>query len=344
MAADPDFLSKEALGVDPDLGGHRIWADFHPSHLNVVQKQPRREDLTVVTPHVWECFRRLPWGRFLKRVAPTQDDKTRNTTRKALGPVINRPLRLKRDRHGQVQRQDLRGRAITIGDVVCVPKDKKSKWRTSEELWFGYVQHIETNQAGKQLLHLLWLYQPSDTTCSTMHYPIVGELFLSDNCNCDEEKYEADEVIAIAPVAFFSQPGESGKEYFVRQKFYSNEASFLTIRESDFRCIHHSGGYKSDLEDAMENFQIGATVLVETKKDERYILEPMEITGFHQEGAAELVSCRQLPRKRYLGYQDAAANELIYTNQIQKVPAKDLIRKCHVRFYNAGDDIPPPYN
>ncbi|KAI9830242.1 MAG: hypothetical protein M1819_005769 [Sarea resinae] len=346
VAAQPDFLWKESAGISKDLLKHPIWKESHPKLLDAIKEQPQREILTVVTPFVYECFKRMPWGKFLKPVAPSPSpspSEESGANRVMASVAINRPRRLQRDKHGQIQRQTLKATDIKVGDVVCVPKDKKTKWKASAQVWFGYVQDIEISRTGKRLLHLLWLYQPSDTTCGSMHYPIVGELFLSDNCNCEDDKYEADEVIAVAPVSFFPQPGETRDEYFVRMKFCSDEDSFLTLRKSDLRCIHHSKGFRSDLEDAMEKYPIGSTVLVVKTKEGRQLLEPMEIIDFQQEGAAELVSCRQLVRKRYLGYKDAPANELVYTDRIESVLAESLARRCYVRFFQMEDDIPAPY-
>ena len=49
-----------------------LWSEVHPKDLSAIKQQPSVQLDTVVTPFVYECFKHLRWGRFLKMVKPSR--------------------------------------------------------------------------------------------------------------------------------------------------------------------------------------------------------------------------------------------------------------------------------
>lgn len=302
------------------------------------------ETSTIVTPYVYECFRHISWARFLEPREPSVKVlKTRHDKARAPKQTIEI------DRTG-----DLRGhqgplppKHIEVGDVVGVLKDRETAWKGDADIWFAYVQALRSDRKGQTLLDVLWLYAPSDTTCSTGRYPFKNELFFSDNCNCEDAVLELADVICKVSVECFSQPRESAADYFVRQK-YTHEETFVTLKKSDFSCVHRSASNRSEIEELMEEYRLGDTVLMMEcrDKDNNDLLEPAEIVAF-----ANGVQVRRLLRRgRDFGIQHCSArpNELVYTDDILSIPASAVDRRCHVRFYTVEEvnssQVPAPYN
>src|SRR5690554_4245927 len=70
------------------------------------------------------------------------------------------------------------------------------------------------------------------------------QLFFSDHCNCSEAgKTSAftKDVVAVANVNFFGQPGQTKGQYFIRTKYETELAGFITLKEQDLNvcpCVH----------------------------------------------------------------------------------------------------------
>ncbi|KAH0562094.1 hypothetical protein GP486_003210 [Trichoglossum hirsutum] len=414
VAANFEFLWKEANGVENGLHKHPIWSEIDPKRLTAVKEHRSRVENTVVTPYVYECFKRFPFGEYFNVITPSskvlasrrkrglnldltvekcpsyaenpdeslslssntfgcttrarntggfemlkeffdenmnlKDDeqweqarieaKARVARDKFVGPVILTPTRLKRDSYGEIIAN--KPKVIGEGDVVAVRKDTQSVWKGESDLWFAYVQEVRYTKKGRQFLKVIWLYEPSDTSCSTMHYPFRNELFFSDNCNCGDGVLDADDVLCIVSVAFFSKPGESSAEYFVRQKYNTSDASFVSLKHPDFKCVHLSAPELSCMEEAKEKYQIGDTVLIL----EGRILEPVQLVAFE----GDKVFVRRFPRRSrdYRLEQKSRPNELVWTEDIYPVRPEDIDRKCLIRFYTEEEKlsrkIPAPYN
>jgi DNA (cytosine-5)-methyltransferase 1 len=415
VTAHFEFLWKEAIGVQNGLHKHPIWSEVDSKKLTAVKEHHFKIENTVVTPYVYECFKRLPFGEYFNVIAPSPkvlvsrrkremkldltvgehsahiaDSLTENTrspsttsvgvTRarhaggfrmlteffdekmnekddereeqdwietkaaaardKFLGSVLITPRRLKRDEYGRLLER--KPEKIMKGEVVAVKRDSQTVWKGESDLWFAYVQEVHVTKKGRHSLKVIWLYEPSDTSCSTMHYPLQNELFFSDNCNCGDGILDAEDVLCKVPVAFFSKPGESGAEYFVRQKYNTSDASFTTLRHTDFMCVHFSRSDLSPMEEAEEKLKVGDTILV--LKDD--ILEPVHLVDF----ANDQVLVRRLPRRSrdYGPLQSGRPNELVWTEDIYPVRPEYIDRKCHIRFYTEDEKsnrkIPPPYN
>ncbi|KAI9723628.1 MAG: hypothetical protein M1812_000928 [Candelaria pacifica] len=245
---------------------------------------------------------------------------------------------------------------ISVGDVVALPPDATSKWTSTANLWFAYVQNIEKTSSGLHHLDLLWLYSPCDTTCDNGRYPFSNELFLSDNCSCEDKPTYSSEVVSKIPVSFFGSPGESEADYFVRQKYRSvpGEEAFVTLQQSDFSCWHQTPNPKSEMALFMEKYAMGDTILVGGEVAGTAILEPVEIVSFGQASSQEAVQVRRLlRRKKHFEDKEARPNELIYTDELYHIPVErltdgDHCRRCYVRFYTPADlqqrRIPAPYS
>ncbi|KAI9787643.1 MAG: DNA methyltransferase Dim-2 [Geoglossum umbratile] len=415
VAAHFEFLWKEAIGVQNGLHKHPIWSEVDSKRLAAVKEHRFKTENTIVTPYVYECFKRLPFGGYFNVITPSpkvlasrrerevkldltvgdhlahiadpgaentrsssvvsggvtrsrhtggfemlreffdekmnqKDDdqqeqdrietKAKVAREKFIGPVLVTPSRLKRDEYGRLLER--KPKTIAGGEVVAVKKDSQTVWKGESDLWFAYVQEVHVTKKGRRFLKVIWLYEPSDTSCSTMHYPIRNELFFSDNCNCGDGVLDAEDVLCKVPVALFSKPGEAGAEYLVRQKYNTSDASFVTLRHSDLRCVHFSKLESSPMEEAKEKYRVGDTVLI--LKDN--ILEPVHLVGF----ATDQVLVRRLPRRGrdYRPLQSGRPNELVWTEDIYLIRPEDIDRKCHIRFYTEDEKtsrkIPAPYN
>lgn len=431
VAAHPEFLYKESVDVERRNDGQPIWREVHPKSLTAVREQKVVEQLTVVTPFVYGCFKHLPWGKFLNPVEPdprafklrrrreqafhlTADSPVhmtpgqgeivahnkvmRNSTpaknlrsmkstsrvpetsemlheffdeldpdyeinerqerltaraeiakKKFIGVIITASTRIHRDQEGNLllQRPD----SIQVGDVVGIERDQDTVWKGNADLWFAYVQDVRTSARGQSSLKVIWLYAPSDTSCSTMHYPIHNELFFSDHCNCKDSTLPASDVVCKVTVDFFRGPGEGGAEFIVRQKYKIGDAAFVTLKKSDFRCVHYSGNGKSEMEEFKERYHVGDTVLIRKRIGQKEDgLEPVEIVEFRVEGSTQLLLVRRLPRRSrdFPNEKDARPNELVYTDEMFTIPAEKVERRCDIRFYTEDDKakrrIPAPYN
>lgn len=344
VAAHCRFLWNQARDLDYSaFEEHPISAEVHPGHLDQIKQQPSLENSTLVTPFVYECFKHLSWGRFLEPRTPYP-----KVTKVWLDEKIGSRETVHEDLIGPNSTGSGLLLDIKVGDVVGVPKDEHTVWKSTTDLWFAYVQDLRTDTKGRKFLKVIWLYTPSDTTCSTGRYPVVNELFFSDNCNCEDGVLRLDEVICKISVAYHHQPGASDAEYIIRQKF-TYEDTFVTLKDSDFRCVHQNESTKTVVEELMEEYRVGDTILALDIAEDQNLLEPAEIVAFDQSGLSDRISVRRLPRrKRDFGDLDARPNELVYTDEILSIPANAVDRRCHLRFYTTdaleSKDIPTPYN
>ncbi|KAI9822139.1 MAG: DNA methyltransferase Dim-2 [Thelocarpon impressellum] len=426
ITANFEFLWKEAVDVERLNANQPLWNEVHSKDLRAVKAQKGPEERTVVTPFVYQCFKNMKWGEYLKVMKPSRkvfearrareealsltvdsreggllapreespeieyvgheskgedsagpphdgrfislstffdehdlghearEKGERMRARAAmarenfLGCVIPRATRVPRDEFGNILVG--RPRRISVGDVVGVDKDSKTVWKGSADLWYAYVQGVTTTGSGRNYLSVLWLYEPSDTTCSTMTYPIHNELFFSDNCNCGDDKLALEDVACRVSVAFFSTPGNSGAECFVRQKYRTQDAAFVTLQEGDFICVHRREHVESELEVAQNKAKLGSTLLyLSNRSPGRRILEPGEVVANGAMDGKYVLIRRLVRRHRDFPGEDASPpNELVYTDEIIPVRLEDLDRTCLVRFFTEQErqdrQIPPPYN
>ena len=352
VAAHANFLFCQASQVDNKLENHPVWKEIHPRFLDAVKEQveqgttsdmytlstrgssvsPRRK--TTVTPYVYSCFKHLSWGKFLYCQTPSISIDIESS--KPDGGPGSPPDLSKVHANAQLNfPSETESKTIHKGDVVALPRDKESAWRTNDAQWYGYVHGIKDTSKGPTL-ELLWLYRPSDTECRRMHYPFSNELFLSDHCNCGDPPILVDEVTHKSRVAFFGTPDTKDVDFFVRQKYIQGNGAWESLKDSDFRCKCHK-------KEESTKYLAGDTLLVRVWG----ILEPVVFIKEDDRDLYGKIRVRRLLRKRDCGHMDAESNELVLSNEFQSIDRADVHRKCHVRFYTEEDksrgNIPPPY-
>jgi DNA (cytosine-5)-methyltransferase 1 len=356
IAANIEFLWKETNGISKALLRHPIWKEV--KSMDFIPMQKLRAKGTVVTPYVHDCFKHLKFGDQLSQVAPSSGVQYR---RKSLG----RTLQLTTDVSTATCPSNVKPqvpfdkKTIAVGDVLGVPmddkgtslwKDEASKWKTADDCWYVLVQAIHVDKLGKQSYDIIWLYKPSDTTCAKMKYPYNKELFLSDNCSCDTQRIEEDEVLFKVSIDWNGLPGDTNSDFFIRQTYLRNNA-FVTLKECHKRCVHLRDEIKTDLQELVDIFKVGDTVLYipPPHLKPKYGLEPGEIVEFLQHGSNGFVTIRRLLRRHdFDGDAKARPNELVYSDETCTVSASRVKRKCFVRFYTPSEvqqrAIPAPYN
>ena len=351
VAAHAAFLYNQAALLGGDYTSHPLWSEIDPFTMNAVPRQteevmayesiagPDRSKLskpvsrskTVVTPFVFDCFKHLPWAKFLDAQSPSKFRQQHSCT--DTGPPVRfQPSPVSKSESlefGEAGQQSVR-----IGDVVAVKSDAKTDWSSKESLWYGFVQGIKqkTNQ-----LSLIWLYRPSDTACQSMRYPYSNEFFLSDHCNCGDKPIYAREVVSKPKVAFFGGTDTPNADFFVRQKYNEADSAWVTLKMSDFECVCNTP-------QKVEIYSTGATVLVKIAHSELdTALEPVEL--LEPSNLDQIRVRRLLSRRKYYGDFEADSNELVYTSKIETVSRSSICRICHVRFYGIEErkTIPVPY-
>lgn len=328
VAAHSAFLFYQAVQLDHKYGSHPLWSEIDRSNLAAVPQQAAVITKTVVTPFVFECFKHLPWAKFLEPQSPTPAVlSVHKEKQRAFKPPTLPANWAKPESRRSFSREHLGGdKRVSIGEVIAVVPDQVTQWKTNDDLWYAYVQSITERKKG-QALGVLWLYRPSDTACQRMQYPFENELFLSDHCNCGDGPMYASEVVHKSHVAFFAGPDNLEADFFVRQKYVEAEQSWMTLRESDFHCRCREPRQSP-------KYEIGQTLLIakalNTTQD---ILEPVELVEHCPEGQTDAIRVRRLSRRGRDYEQDADPNELVYTDVLEIVKAVRVHRSCHVRFF-----------
>ena len=366
VAAHANFLWFQAVQVDQKHEKHPIWEEIHSRILRAIPEQveystneamlvilTEREKSeskrkTTVTPYVFKCFERLPWAKYLYCQPPLTSPANRSPYKSikndtSLGPA-NQVLEVRvpfgRRSSGTKAREE--PTHVSVGDVVAIPKDDNSAWKTDDVEYFGYVQSVSNTDQG-QVLSLLWLYRPADTTCLKMFYPHSKELFLSDHCNCGDPPVLASEVIRKPQVEFFGGPESSISKYFCRQRYVEGDGAWTTLQNSHFRCGCHS---------ALETpeYSVGDTLLVASSlRTSGKLLEPVVLMEDKPDGLdGKIRVLRLLRRNRDYGCNDADRNALVLTDQSDIIPIAYVHRRCQIRFYSEAEkeeqSIPTPYD
>ena len=313
IAANISFLSTQISDAGLETSWYFVRTEVDPSMLKAVPAQDVITDLTTVTLYVYQCFRHMPWAHLLQVQQPTESTG-----------IGSKP----KDNHGLTSGPEvvISDRSVKVGDIVALASDSMT-WQGTEAVWYAYVQALQETNAGMKM-DLLWLYRPTDTSCQAMKYPHAKELFLGTHCNCGDEPVYTHEVLSKPKVRFFYQDDQC--DFFVRQKYDDNESAWLTLQDSDFRCLCKCK--KSEVQ-----YQIGDTVLVEMEEDK---LEPFELVEIPE--APYQILGRKLLRKTEFNL-DARPNELLFSNIFVKFPHSRIIRTCQVRFFMTDAHIPAPY-
>ena len=354
----------QAIQVGPKYDNHPIWNEIHPRFLFAIPEQlepatnkdmyinltenrvpvPTRK--TTVTPYVFDCFKRLPWEKFLYCQSPSSfvihnSQRTPTTHLKDSPKKQKLEVRIPLDHRSSDVITRGEPKNICIGDVVAIPKDNKSAWKTDDPDYLGYVQSVSDTNNG-QALGLLWFYRPADTTCLRMFYPYPRELFLSDHCNCGDPPIFANEVIR-KPRVTYGGPEDASTEFFCRQRYVEGDGAWVTLQDSHFQC-----GCCNIPE--RPRYSVGDTLLVASStRRSSEDLEPVVLLEQDLDGLQGHIKVIRLLRKgRDYGDHNAAANELVLTARSDIIPKACVERPCQVRFYSEAEKkerrIPSPYD
>ena len=355
-AAHAHFLYSEAVRVRQKYEEHPIWEEMHPRMLRAIPEQVEyatnkdmfahstekegvvRRRKTTVTPYVFDCFKTFPWAKFLYC-------QSSSSSLSPGCPIKATPAKQKLEvripsAHSSIGLEARRKPInIRIGDVVVIPKDDNSSWKTEDVEYFGYVQSVSDTDEG-QALGLLWFYRPQDTICRKTFYPHPREFFLSDHCNCGDPVVFTSEVLRKEQVTFGGS-ANSSTGFFCRQKYVEGDGCWVTLQESHFRCACHVVHRKP-------RYSVGETLLASLRRGGAS-LEPVVLLEHNPEGLdGKLRILRLLRKGRDYGCNAADANELVLTDKSEIIPEKDVHRRCQIRFYSEADKkeqrIPCPYN
>lgn len=358
VAAHVGFLWKECWSIDDNKTGickHPIWGEVDHLRLNAIPERQNREARTVATPFVYKLFEDMYFSGHLesREISDQAALKKIRELKEALGltpfglesapnTAVLTPLSLS----GSDDPID-----VEVGDVAIIEPNLESRWQNSSHAWYAYVQR-KCKKDERTVLDVLWLYEPHDTTLGKAYYPFNNELFLSDNCSCGTEAIDAECVVGKANVTWFTKDPSSVSPgtLFVRQKFRTihdqDTYDFVSLQKSDFTCSCSNHG--SIFEDCRRNFQIGDCVLVKEYNSDlgETILEPTQVVDFDLE--KRLAVLRRLRRKSDF-VRAARPNELVLTHDLLYKAPSSVVRKCHVRTFDAafvqgGKALPTPYD
>lgn len=348
IVAHACFLYCQAVQVDNKYTEHPLWNEIHPTSLRAIPEQIEsqsspamfalsleagntlRRRKTTVTPYVFECFQHLPWAKFLYCQSPTtalfgSTKAPRNdTTATEAKPLQHKFHTTDGSNRGILSERQT---VINVGDVVAVPSDDRSTWKTHDVEYYGYVQGV-TATANGQALDLLWFYRPGDTACMRMLYPLSKELFLSDHCNCGDPPIYAKDVIRKPRIAMFSEPNCHRAEFFCRQQYIEGDAAWITLKQSHLTC--NCNQIKE-----CHSYRVGDTLLMDEHPfDPESLLEPVIVLENIPDGQDEKIKVRLLLRKgRDYKFADAEPNEVVFTSQYKVTLRSAIVRRCHVRYF-----------
>lgn len=347
VAAHAAFLYNQAGQLGLQYASHPLWGEIDPNALTAIPRQPenRRDRRTVVTPYVYQCFSHMPWSKFLN---PLSSQNGLHKSVESDSPPGAPTTKATGDHRGNAHPSEhahitLDDGTIRTGDIVAIPSDTNTAWKSKDKYWYAYVQGRKNTTHGHQL-RLIWIYRPADTACQDMKYPHPDELFLSDHCNCGDAPVYAPEIAHKVRVAMFGSPGATrDADYFIRQKHSSADSYWVTLQPSDFRCRCNK-----DEEPLKPEYSIGDTLLLRATSPKE-TLEPVVLVACTANGDPSTALVRRLLRKKDdYGDLDADPNELVYSSRTDICDISTIIRPCHVRCYTLGDRqegrIPAPYN
>jgi DNA (cytosine-5)-methyltransferase 1 len=359
VVAYRDYIWKECSGVNPSLKRLEIFKQVDPidngqSSRTAVLKQPMRESKTVATPYVHDCFKHMYFEGALRAVSFGPEVQRRRSIRMAKLGFQSPPTRSKTpsaltQTPSQMQPQS-KDFSIKVGDVVSVPRDVDSIWKDSEQTWYVYVQGMRVEDQ-QTFLDVLWLYSAPHTTLGDMLYPYPNELFLSDHCNCRSAEKIATTDIGGTVTVDWSPSHIPSEGFFIRQKYLAEDHAFRTVDLSnadEFMCSHKqqaNSKKRTAFQSVAADYVVGDTALI--SRPGAALLEPIVIKDFLAE-EQRVLARKLLRRGRDLGYSNAKANELVWTDTTINIPASAIQRRCHIRFYTrrriAMNRIPAPYN
>ncbi|KAL1884104.1 hypothetical protein VTK73DRAFT_6773 [Phialemonium thermophilum] len=365
IVAHAEFIWKEANGV---LGSRvassltvfkeiKHFTQYRPFSLPV----PGSIAPTIVTPYILECFGHMKLGRLLqvidaqakpRPVRPEHENDSSDRPQLQMGEDMaqaEKPIAASLPMTSEESKREMVF-SIVPGDTISThPDDEQTgtKWRKEDakgfiddNRWFGLVQKVHVSSRGTRSFDVTWLYRPVDTPCCRMRYPWPNELFLSNHCTCAEgrrARWDEDEVLGKHDVDWFGEPTTTA-EFFVRQTYEVDDRRWVALEPKHFQCEHTRAS-------PSEDYRPGDTVLATLSKDAEYT-EPLEVIGLEGRGHSASAYVRRLVRRAELEpwARNVRPNELVYTEQFQVVPIKNIVGRCLVRVFRHDQSIPCPYD
>lgn len=343
VAAHIGYLWKESCGIDDGetrLREHPIWGEVDGERLSAIPEQRNKEQRTVVTPFAHDCFQHMYFASHM-RAKPILDPEVYELVKQRKLELKLTPLGTTGDCElalpttvSALDKSSAGSLDVKEGDVVCVPPSDDDSWSNKASVWYAYVQKVRSKE-DDILLDVLWLYAPRDTTLGTAYYPFRNELFLSDNCSCGKSAVPIECVIGKVAVSWFTRSPAATSGLFVRQKFRTvhddDMYDFMALRDTDFRC----GCDQSirEFEECMGKYSVNDTVLVRDRDEAREedSLEPAQILHFDTQ--RRRVVLRRLSRRCNVD-PSARPNELVLTEEVFRKAPGQVVRRCHVRFFD----------
>lgn len=344
------FIYNQAanLPTSEQLISHPIWSECMCKRMKAIPSQPSVVKDTIVTPHVYECFRGSFFAEKLKKVALSPAVAYAQRKRKIeLGFVEDCITTTQPERRNKtpIGRRDVRK-----GDVVSIAPDDHDKvhWRNSGEHWLAYIQDIEHTMNGAERLIVLWIYYPKDTLINQAKYPIANEVFLSDHCNCGDRDILSTDVIRKHTVAWSPKSMSTSKDFIISKTYLTRPAAFDTLHNEHKVCACRSK------RDNQFEWHVGDTVYATKSTRGMVVLEPIVIDSIdHASKTAEVRTllrlardCSDLLPKERRG--EITPNELVLTSKIRIIPVSRIQRRCHVRFVPRSEvrrrQVPAPFN
>lgn len=325
----PYVWSEAACLQNDSLLEHPLWKQCERTDDQMIKPKCAK---TVATPHVYECFKNRYFAKQIMEIQPSSEVvEAREIRLQKLGlPSKKHTVSSARPSQASLQRT-----TIKVGDVVCIAPDefenqmwrKQAKDTATVHEWIGYVQRVMSLKDCRQRLYVIWLYRPEDTTISTTDYPVTKELFISDNCNCQEHALLASEVTRLCTVEWFSRRYDTRQEFLVRQKYETETSSFVTMKETDFRCLCEHSPPKP-------TYRRGDTVYMRAKDTLEPVVVEEVMIAEKQVKVRRLERLCKLPSTVHnISPGSIAANELVWTGKFECVPLTKIDGICHVRFF-----------
>ena len=241
---------------------------------------------------------------------------------------------------------------IKTGDVIAVRKDTDGKWqdednrwKAKDDNWYFLVTEVLKHKTRGLSFHGIWLYKPSDTACAKMKYPFQNELFLSDNCTCGDSGISEEEVLGVVDIVWHSEPKANDHTFFVRQTYLENER-FVTLREEHKICAHLRSEHDPLHPEPLQKYPKGQTVLARPSRqlNSPNELEVYEVLQYEEDAKQQLTVLLRRLQRRTTYDDNAARNELVYTEIVDRMVGAQIYGTCDVRVFLGIQHIPPPYN
>lgn len=345
--ANIGFLHKEAMGAlgEKDAAFHGLWDEILHFTKYAPYISTAKDDSTIVTRYIYDCFGHLPFGSHLKAMDLAPVTKNLRTALIGQQAAAAHTCFPSQEASNQMSR-------IRPGDTISTARDhvdsgtpwakEHAKHDAHPDRWFALVQNVLLDEDGHRSFEVIWYYRPADTLCGLMKYPWPNELFLSTHCSCEESfKIREDEVLGVHDMEFGGSPSTT-KEFFCRQAYASEDKIWTSLSTSHLRCTHAAG---TGLLDNTSNYCPGDTVLAHLDRSSD-ICEPCEITIIEKDRGQTRYGLRQLLRRHLIDStaRTARPNELIYTDNSARIGPSRIVGRCHVRWFAVNETVPTPYD